>query len=232
MVIHQCNNCNKIFNAPSKLERHKNNKTPCNKLKEELKCHICNITFIRPTHKQIHEKTKKHIEATNKINNYNDLNKISETQDTINNLEKENIELKSELCNFQFQVNNLNNIIDNLNNIINNLELENLELKSQNKLHTQLEYIYIIHPIQCINMNIYKIGRTNNIISRHKQYPKGSELLFTIPCKNSKVIEQEILTYLKTNSNYQQIKKYGIEYFRCNINILINDIQKLVNNDY
>ncbi len=86
----------------------------------------------------------------------------------------------------------LKNIILKLQNEISILKLENLELKSNNKLHNKLEYIYIIHPIQCINLNIYKIGRTSNIINRFKQYPKGSELLFTIPCNNSKLLEQKI----------------------------------------
>ena len=61
MADYKCNKCQKIFNSPSKLERHKNNKIPCNKPKEDLKCDICNINFVRPSHKKIHEKTKKHI---------------------------------------------------------------------------------------------------------------------------------------------------------------------------
>jgi hypothetical protein len=122
----------------------------------------------------------------------------------------------------------LKNIILKLQNEISILKLENLELKSNNKLHNKLEYIYIIHPIQCINLNIYKIGRTSNIINRFKQYPKGSELLFTIPCNNSKLLEQKILNYCKNNIKYEQIKKYGNEYFKCNINLLITDIQNLI----
>ena len=61
MADYKCNKCQKIFNSPSKLERHKNNKIPCNKPKEDLKCDICNINFVRPSHKKIHENTKKHI---------------------------------------------------------------------------------------------------------------------------------------------------------------------------
>ncbi|NBO39712.1 hypothetical protein EBU99_14140 [bacterium] len=30
---------------------------PCNKATEELKCDICNINFVRPSHKKIYEKT-------------------------------------------------------------------------------------------------------------------------------------------------------------------------------
>lgn len=204
-MIYKCIKCNKIFKYESDLNRHKDRKTSCD-IKKELKCISCNVSFTCPYNQKIHEKTQKH------INNYNEINNIS--NNNLNKNELENVELKEK---------NLN-----LKNEIESLKLENLELKSTNKLHNKLEYIYIIHPIQCINLNIYKIGRTNNIINRHKQYPKGSELLFTIPCDNSKILEQEILTYCKNNINYEQIKKYGNEYFKCDINLLISDIQNLI----
>jgi hypothetical protein len=69
----------------------------------------------------------------------------------------------------------------------------------------------------------------NNIINRHKQYLKGSELLFTITCKNSKLLEQNILNFLKENDKYIQVKTHGNEYFQCNLEILINDIYNIVN---
>jgi hypothetical protein len=46
MVDYTCKKCNKIFNSPSKLERHENNKLSCNKIKEDLKCNLCNVIFI------------------------------------------------------------------------------------------------------------------------------------------------------------------------------------------
>lgn len=219
--MYQCNKCNKEFPTPSKLEVHKNRKNPCNILKKKYICNICNIIFVRPSHQKEHEKTKKHI---NKISNNN-----YEENHSNNTLVNENIELKNNNIELTNKNNELINKINILEEYVKQLELENLKFKSKNKLHNQLEYIYIIHPIQCLNMNIYKIGRTSNIINRHKQYPKGSELLFTMPCYNSKVIEQEILNYLKQNVAYNQAKEYGIEYFQCDLNMLINDIQNLIN---
>jgi len=219
--MYQCNKCNKEFKYESKLIEHQNRKVSCDKPKEDLKCNLCNIKFNRPADKRRHENTKKHIDKilnTNyeEIHNNNTLiNNNMELTNKNNELTKENIKLK--------------NKINILEECVKQLELENLKFKSKNKLHNQLEYIYIIHPIQCLNMNIYKIGRTSNIINRHKQYPKGSELLFTMPCYNSKVIEQEILNYLKQNVAYNQAKEYGIEYFQCDLNMLINDIQNLIN---
>ena len=226
--MYQCNKCNKEFKYESELKRHKNKKILCNKQKSEYNCNLCNIKFKYESDYLRHEKTKKHIYNLSNNNyeeTYNNNTLINENNDLINN----NMELtntNNELINENIKLKNKINILEKC---VKQLELENLKFKSKNKLHNQLEYIYIIHPIQCLNMNIYKIGRTSNIINRHKQYPKGSELLFTMPCYNSKVIEQEILNYLKQNVAYNQAKEYGIEYFQCDLNMLINDIQNLIN---
>jgi hypothetical protein len=73
-----CNKCNKIFKYKSELERHKQKKNPCNKIKEELKCGICNVNFTRPAEKVRHEKTKKHITNYNiHINGNNNQSNIN-----------------------------------------------------------------------------------------------------------------------------------------------------------
>ena len=81
-----------------------------------------------------------------------------------------------------------------------------------------------------MGINIYKIGRTKNIKNRLNGYSKGSKLLFTIACKDSTESERKILKYLKEEkSRYIQAKEYGIEYFKCELKELMNDIYKLVN---
>jgi hypothetical protein len=46
---------------------------------------------------------------------------------------------------------------------------------------------------------------------------------------NSKLLEQNILNFLKENDKYIQVKKYGNEYFQCNLDMLINDIHNIIN---
>jgi hypothetical protein len=212
--------CIKCFEYESKLNEHKNRKIPCDKI-NDFNCKYCNKEFKYESDYLRHKKSKKHINnitIENKIILNESNNKYNKELDNkLNKLTNENKSLKLE--------------INHLQNIIELLKIENNELKSKNKLHNELEYIYIIHPIYCINTNIYKIGRSNNVINRHRQYPKGSELLFTITCHNSKLVEQNILNYLKTNDNYIQVKKYGNEYFQCNLDILINDIHNIINNN-
>lgn len=233
-MSYNCNKCQKIFKYESKLESHKNNKIPCNKPKEDLKCDICNINFVRPAHKLIHEKTDKH------INNYNKLNNKIETSNNI--LLDENNSLKLQLIEFtkklDLLVNDKNNIInilnkkiDLLNEKIKYLDCENQNLKNNNKIHEKHEYIYIIHCAQYINTNIYKIGRTKNIINRIKDYPKGSELILTISCNDSIKMEKHILSYLKKTDIYYHCKDIGNEYFKCDLDNLKNDIQTIISDN-
>lgn len=224
-----CLDCKKEFKYESKLIEHKKRKIPCNKVKEDLKCDICNINFVRPSHKKIHEKTKKHIKYCKKNNN---------RVDNVNDNKYDNFDFNLILI----ENKNLNNKNNELNEIItqNILQIEQLThqnkkllddnqyLKNNNKIHNNNEFIYIIHCAQHINTNIYKIGYTKNIIKRFKNYPKGSEILFMMNCKNAKLIESKILTYLKENNHYYQYKEAGNEYFQCNLENLKNDIQKIL----
>ena len=214
-----CNNCNKRFKYESDYIRHENRKTQCGKPKENLECKLCNVKFNCKTEKIRYEKSKKHI-----ININNDYNpQISNLESQISNLNLQILDLTSQLT----HLTNENTI---LNNKIKNLECENQNLKNNNKIHSNAEFIYIIHSAQHINTNIYKIRRTKNLMNRFRQYPKGSELLFSINCKNSTLIESKILSYLKSNTNnYNLYKDAGNEYFQCDLENLKSDIYNIIN---
>lgn len=66
--MHKCIKCNKEFPTPSKLQNHINRKNPCNKIKNNLQCNLCNVNFKCDTEKIRHEKTKKHITNYNIYN--------------------------------------------------------------------------------------------------------------------------------------------------------------------
>ena len=59
--MYKCQKCNKEFKHESKLNEHKNRKTPCNANKPNLDCELCKVHFKCKTEKDRHEKTKKHI---------------------------------------------------------------------------------------------------------------------------------------------------------------------------
>ncbi len=215
--MYKCINCNKEFKYESDYIRHKNRKILCNEIKKEYKCGLCSINFKYKSKFIEHEKTNKHINNYNKINN-ND--KFIELQNKYNELENQLIKLQ-----------NKNNELEKVNNDLHNKF--NLLEKIANKESNNNEYIYIIHERTFVktNANIYKIGKTKNIKNRLSGYSKGSKLLFIIPCINSTIMEKIILNYLKENSEYIQAKEYGNEYFICELNNLINDIHILVKNN-
>jgi len=222
--MYKCNLCNKSFESPSKLERHKNRKIPCNSPKKELKCDLCNVKFTRPAEKVRHENTKKHLDNIHIKNN--------QFQDNIISDETKINELTDKLNSLTDKFNKVLNENKNLTNKFNKLLLEHNLLKSninQNLEHQ--EQIYIIHERTFVelNANIYKIGKTKNIKTRLNGYSKGSKLVFSMPCNNCTESENKILYYLKnTESKYRHAKEYGNEYFQCNLHDLISDIYNLI----
>ena len=219
--MYKCKICNKQFQYESEFNRHKNRKTNCNIDNLNFECNICNLKFTRHFDKIRHENTLKHINNIKQLYN-NNQSENNEFQTIINKLNNKIIDLES--------INvDLNNKISNMENEINILNKSNQLLKNNQKVHIVKEYIYIIHCAQHINENIYKIGRTKNISKRLKQYPNGSELLFTTTCNNSKLIENEIIHYLKNDSNYIHHKESGNEYFKCELENLKLDIQNIIN---
>ena len=67
--MYKCLICNKEFKYESEFIRHKDRKISCNAPKKQYKCEICKVEFKCPFDKNKHEKTNKHIQNYNKINN-------------------------------------------------------------------------------------------------------------------------------------------------------------------
>lgn len=146
MVIHKCNNCKKTFESPSKLDRHLNNKTPCNEPKKEYKCNVCNVKFISPAQQRIHENTKKHLYNTNNQDEFIgvDIDANKNTADLIDYNNKIQT-LESIITNLNNQVNELNNnVVNNLNNKIKNLDNINLNLNNKiTNLNNEIKHLNI-----------------------------------------------------------------------------------------
>jgi hypothetical protein len=54
-------------------------------------------------------------------------------------------------------------------------------------------FIYLMHVREFMHTNIYKIGRTENILKRVIGYPKGSRLLLGISTRDMKTIEKVLI---------------------------------------
>ncbi len=83
------------------------------------------------------------------------------------------------------------------------------------------EGIYIIREREFMTQDklVYKLGRSNNMINRARQYPKGSEIILLLKCANSISVESNLITLF--SKGFRQCKEYGTEYFEGNINSMI-----------
>ena len=79
-------------------------------------------------------------------------------------------------------------------------------------MECQTEGIYLVKIKDIIsNINIYKIGRSHNIINRIKKYSKGSSTIVLLECCNSVQCEKDLISLFKVK--FKQNKHYGLEYF-------------------
>ena len=215
-----CNNCNKEFDFESEYNRHKNRKTPCEQIKDELECKSCNLKFTRLFNKKKHEKTSKHIQNTIKYNKElknkiidNEINKIQKLELEIQNLKNENNRLKELdnkikiLENENNRLKELNNkIIDDKINKIQNLELEIQNLKNENNKIKILE-----------NKNKILENENNRLKQNFKMH--NNEYIYIIHC--AQYINTNIYKIGQTKNIMNRFKQYpkGSEMlfmFSCN----------------
>jgi hypothetical protein len=88
--------------------------------------------------------------------------------------------------------------------------------------------IYLIWIREFINKDehIYKLGRTENIVNRVKNYPKDSLLLCSIYCNNEKNMEKILLN--KFSIEFKNRTDIGSEYFEGDYKKMIEYIYKFV----
>ena len=86
-------------------------------------------------------------------------------------------------------------------------------------------HIYIIQVREFIGTSIYKVGRTNDLLRRFKQYPKQSRLLYNSHVNNCLVVENVILEILNTCI----CREYGREYVDIEFEKLTNIISNVIN---
>jgi hypothetical protein len=101
---------------------------------------------------------------------------------------------------------------------------------NSNEIINEDEGIYLLHTREFINTNkqIYKLGRSNHLENRVKQYPNGSIIMLMLKCKNSKSCKTNLIKLFK--SKFIQKTFYGTEYFEGNNNDMIIEIFKYIYN--
>lgn len=117
------------------------------------------------------------------------------------------------------------NYINNLSNGDCNMSVDIEHCEPEN-----IERLYLIHDAVAIaaKENVYKIGRTSvQDLSRFKNYPKGSKLLFLMECSESVFLEKNIIEIFKSKYTFRPDR--GSEYFQGCKKSMINDIINMIN---
>jgi hypothetical protein len=133
------------------------------------------------------------------------------------------IEILKNSNNYCYDYNNIHKISLSRNPLLGNIN----NIKNNNNTG----FLYIIQEREFINVNenIFKIGCTQDLIKRFKQYPKNSIIKFSIIHDNYKEIERKWINVLNNNEEIIKRKDIGSEYFQCNCIILINNLINIIN---
>ena len=191
----KCDLCDKIFPSPSKLERHKNNKKPCNAAKESHNCEICNSKFDYKAHLDIHNKTKKHIA------NYNV---------HIENLSINNMNVNTNIEN-QFNLNINQTIVNGFSETnIDIIELEDIKrllayeddvykiIKEFNNDEIYGDSGYLIHMFKFFIKIFAKLNFNLAYSENHNC------MIFSFTNSNNSFIEYQLLEINNTQFNYEK----------------------------
>jgi hypothetical protein len=92
------------------------------------------------------------------------------------------------------------------------------------------EGLYLIREREFLRFNedIYKIGKSQHVLSRVKSYPKESMLHLIIFCKKSDDYEKDLIKIL--TNKFKLASRYGAEYFEGNLNKIILEIETFMKN--
>jgi hypothetical protein len=103
--------------------------------------------------------------------------------------------------------------------------------KNKSKEDTgKMGHFYIVQEREHILLNkqVYKIGRSANIIVRYNKYPKDSKLLFTILVDNQIEAETKARQCLSSNPNIIHRTDIGIEYFEGDLDYIIDSLYSII----
>jgi len=92
------------------------------------------------------------------------------------------------------------------------------------------EGLYLIREREFVrvNENIYKLGKSQHVLSRVKSYPKESILHLIILCKKSDEYEKDLIKIL--TMKFKLASRYGAEYFEGKLNKIILEIETFMKN--
>jgi hypothetical protein len=233
--MNNCDICKKQYKNYNSLWSHNKNyhKIVKNEI-NKLECIYCKKIFTETSNRYRHQKLcKKNTEEKEKQEKKNIEEKEEQEKKNTEEKEKKEEEKKKNIIKINEQALLLKDKeIELKNKKIELLKLKNdkiikIENNNNNNIIEEkniIGYIYIIHEREFIKCkeNVYKIGRTEDIIKRIKKYPKNSCYCFTRQSNNMFIYENKLIKLFKDNFIHQ--KDYGNEYFKGDIYDMIKVI--------
>lgn len=110
-------------------------------------------------------------------------------------------------------------------------KIKKIEEEVEEASEIEYNYIYCLREREFIKSGekIYKIGKTSKQpFKRLKQYPKESELILLLKVEDCHSTESELISLF--DSKYEQAKNIGREYYKGNVNDMIQSILELTMN--
>ena len=111
-----------------------------------------------------------------------------------------------------------------------------METDLEMEIKTEGIYIIYIREFISTNKNIYKIGRSNDIENKLRNYPKGSRIMFATSCDNSIKYEKDLIKIFKTKFTSTE---FGNRYFEGDVDDMkdiiynyLQDIRRLNTNTF
>jgi len=89
-------------------------------------------------------------------------------------------------------------------------------------------YLYINQPTHLIGTNVYKVGRTFDIMKRQSQYTRGTVLYLSYKFVQGDIIELERLLLQWLRCKFQSRTDEGREYFEAPIRALMREFNEFV----
>jgi len=215
----ECDICHKVFKYKIYLERHKNNKVPCDAVKESTECKLCNITFPCLAKLKTHKESKKH------INNHN-----IQIANTINN----NIDMSTNITN-NIHVTLMRGFSETNIDVITSEDIDNLlryefELFEFIKIYKKADGEEIDHDtdfVCCIFKFLIKIFSKLNFNLAYSE--NHNCLIFSFSKSNTEFIEYQLLEIDNTNKKYYK-RSIKFENFIEEFLNLMKKVNKKFNN--
>lgn len=100
-------------------------------------------------------------------------------------------------------------------------QLEDLKTRHGESKDPLTHIIYIVQTPHSFagDLNVFKVGKTRDMMQRKSGYPKGTHIIAQFACINADKLEKKLLDRLR--ATFKERRDFGAEYFECPLRDLV-----------